>query len=81
MRKSIVDTFNGADGGNRARAAATLAAGRFYAGIYGIDPANVDILGITLSRNGSAYSSSITFGIDEIPTLDPNNISVELQEV
>ena len=81
VKGKIVAAFNGADGGNRARAAATLAAGRFYAGIYGIDPANVDILGITLSRNGSAYSSSITFGIDEIPTLDPNNISVELQEV
>lgn len=81
VKGKIVAAFNGADGGNRARAAATLAVGRFYAGICGIDPVNVDILGITLSRNGSAYSSSFTFGIDEIPTLDTNNISVELQEV
>lgn len=81
VKEKIVDAFNGTDGGNRARAAATVAAGRFYAGIYAIDSANVDILGITLSRKGSEYSSSLTFGIDEIPTLDPNNISLELQEV
>ncbi|MDP8657972.1 hypothetical protein QZQ41_25695, partial [Serratia marcescens] len=77
----VIAAFNGADGGNRARAAAALAAGRFYAGIYSIDPSNIDILSLVLSRGGNAFSSSLQFGIDEIPTLDPNNISVELQEV
>ncbi|MBX9331223.1 hypothetical protein K5M56_08205, partial [Serratia marcescens] len=81
VKSKVIAAFNGADGGNRARAAAALAAGRFYAGIYSIDPSNIDILSLALSRNGNAFSSSLQFGIDEIPTLDPNNISVELQEV
>ncbi|HDJ1441593.1 TPA: baseplate J/gp47 family protein [Serratia rubidaea] len=78
VQEAVQGAFNGVDGGTRARIASTLSAGRYYAGVYAIDPINVDILGITLSRDGSTYATSISFGIDEIPTLDDSNISVVL---
>lgn len=80
VRKAVQAAFNGEDRGTRARIASTLSAGRYYAGVYAIDPINIDILGITLSRDGSMFSTSVAFGIDEIPTLDSNNISVAPKE-
>ncbi|TDB52232.1 hypothetical protein C5468_10895 [Photorhabdus luminescens subsp. mexicana] len=56
----------------------TLFAGRYYSGAYNIDTSSVDIYSITLSRDGTTYSTSISFGIDEIPTLDTDNIFVKL---
>jgi hypothetical protein len=80
VRKAVQAAFNGEDRGTRARIASTLSSGRYYAGVYAIDPINIDILGITLSRDGSVFSTSVAFGIDEIPTLDSNNISVVPKE-
>ncbi|HCR6615567.1 TPA: hypothetical protein OQT79_004309, partial [Shigella flexneri] len=55
-------------------------AGRYYAGIYKTDPEHIDILGLTVSRDGSSWTTAVTFGIDEIPVLDVSDISVKLQE-
>lgn len=54
--------------------------GRYYAGIYKTDPEHIDILGLTVSRDGSSWTTAVTFGIDEIPVLDVSDISVKLQE-
>ncbi|WP_391529666.1 hypothetical protein [Photorhabdus akhurstii] len=78
VKSVIAQAFNGEDGGTRARIASTLFAGRYYSGVYNIDTSSVDIYNITLSRDGTTYSTSISFGIDEIPTLDADNISVKL---
>jgi len=78
VKKAVLAAFNGQDGGTRARIANTLYSGRYYAGIYAIDPAVVNILSVQLSRDGTSYGDSVSFGIDEIPTLDENNIDVEL---
>ncbi len=78
VQSAIAQAFNGEDGGTRARIASTLFAGRYYSGVYNIDTSSVDIYNITLSRDGITYSTSISFGIDEIPTLDVDNISVKL---
>ncbi|EIZ2963052.1 hypothetical protein ROP11_004535, partial [Shigella flexneri] len=53
---------------------------RYYAGIYKTDPEHIDILGLTVSRDGSSWTTAVTFGIDEIPVLDVSDISVKLQE-
>ena len=53
-------------------------AGSYYAGVQAIDSENVDIFSITISRNGTTYLTSASFGIDEVPTLDASNISVTL---
>ncbi|WP_338561913.1 baseplate J/gp47 family protein [Erwinia sp. E_sp_B04_7] len=78
VRSAVLSAFNGEDGGTRARIGSTIYAGRYYAGVQSVDPDNVDIFSITLSRDGSAYSTSVSFGIDEVPTLDTSNISVTL---
>jgi len=75
---AISNAFNGSDGGSRARMGSSLSAGRFYADIYKIDVDNVVIELLTLSRDGTTFSTSVEFGIDEIPVLDVNNITVEL---
>lgn len=76
IQQSVQDSFNGTDGGTRARIGSKVTAGRYYSGIQGIDTSNMEILSITLSRDGATYSPSVEFGIDEIPTLDNANIDV-----
>lgn len=78
VQNAIINAFNGEDGGTRARIGSTIYAGRYYAGVQAIDSDNVDIFSITISRNGTTYQTSASFGIDEVPTLDANNISVTL---
>ncbi|EOT2257098.1 hypothetical protein ACLMHU_004407, partial [Shigella flexneri] len=80
VQQSVLDAFNGTDGGLRARVASVVSAGRYYAGIYKTDPEHIDILGLTVSRDGSSWTTAVTFGIDEIPVLDVSDISVKLQE-
>lgn len=76
VRSAVQAAFNGTDGGTRARIGSKVYAGRYYSGIQAIDPSNLNILSITLSRNGTTYGTSAEFGIDEIPTLDNSNITV-----
>lgn len=74
-KQAIISAFNGADGGTRARIGSTIYSGRYYAGVAGISSA-VNILSIAMGRTTPASGTSIEFGIDERPTLDPGNISV-----
>ena len=78
VRAAILSAFNGEDGGTRARIGSTIYAGRYYASVQAIDTDNFDIFSISISRNGSSYLTSASFGIDEVPTLDASNISVTL---
>ena len=78
VQNAIISAFNGEDGGTRARIGSTIYAGRYYAGVQAIDSDNVDIFSITISRDGTTYQTSASFGIDEVPTLDASNISVTL---
>lgn len=78
VRTAVLSAFNGEDGGTRARIGSTIYAGRYYSGVQAIDPENVDIFSITLSRDGTTFSTSLSFGIDQVPTLDATNISVTL---
>lgn len=80
VQQSVLSAFNGTDGGLRARVASVVSAGRYYACVYKTDPENIDILGLTVSRDGSSWTTAVTFGIDEIPVLDVSNIGVKLQE-
>ncbi len=78
VQQAIINSFNGEDGGTRARIGSRIFAGRYYSGIQNIDQDNVNILDVTISKDGATYSSSVEFGIDQIPTIDATNISVEL---
>lgn len=78
VQNAIIKSFNGEDGGTRARIGSTIYAGRYYAGVQAIDSENADIFSITISRDGTTYQTSASFGIDEVPTLDASNILVTL---
>lgn len=74
VRSAIVSAFYGGDGGQRARIAATIFAGRFYAPVSASAP-NVAIISLLLGA-AAPTSTSFTTGIDQYPTIDPENISV-----
>lgn len=76
IQQAVQNAFTGTDGGTRARIGSKVTAGRYFSGVQAIDPSNMEILSITLSRDGSTYGPSVEFGIDEIPVLDNSNITV-----
>lgn len=78
VQQAIINAFNGVDGGTRARIGSKIFSGRYYSGVQAIDQSNINILGISLSKDGVSFSSSIEFGIDQIPTIDASNIVVNL---
>lgn len=76
IKAAIVAAFTGADGGTRARIGAQLVAGRFYSGVAATSP-YVNILSI-LMGTATATLTSVTPGIDEVPTIQDSNITVTL---
>lgn len=77
VQNAVVAAFTGTDGGQRARIGSTVYAGRFYNGIGAIST-NVEIVSIAIGFAASPTGSSVTLGIDQLPTLDPSNIVVNL---
>ncbi|KPA87274.1 hypothetical protein PF66_06184 [Pseudomonas asplenii] len=77
VKDAIVDAFNGADGGARARIASAIYAGRFYAGVSATN-SNVQILSILLGLTSPGTGTAVTMGIDQRPTIDASNITVTL---
>lgn len=76
VREAVVSAFNGGDGGSRARIAATIFAGRFYAPVTNAAP-NVAILSLLLGA-AAPNSASFTPGIDQYPTISSDDISVSV---
>ncbi|UCL84487.1 baseplate J/gp47 family protein [Pseudomonas sp. HS-18] len=77
VRAAVLNAFNGADGGSRARIGSTIYAGRYYAGVAAVN-GNVNIESITMGFTSTAAAVSLAFGIDQRPTLDASNIQVLL---
>lgn len=77
VRQAIIRAFNGDDGGERARIGSTMYAGRFYAPVFSVSP-DINIQSITLGLDETASQTAITYGIDQRPTLDASNITVDL---
>ncbi|CNI67115.1 Uncharacterized homolog of phage Mu protein gp47 [Yersinia massiliensis] len=77
IKSAIINAFNGADGGERARIGATIYASRFYSGIASVSN-NVNIQSVLLGTSSPGSSTSATIGIDQRPTLDAENITVTL---
>jgi len=74
INNAIVAAFTGADGGQRARIGSTLFASRFYDGISGLG-SWAKIFSILLG-SGSATQNSLLLQINQVPTIDPTNITV-----
>jgi len=76
IAQAVLASFTGADGGTSARIGSSIYAGRYYAGVSATNE-NVNILSIMLSTSPTTINqNSITFGIDQYPTLDISNINV-----
>lgn len=74
VRTAILSAFNGEDGGDKARIGGLLYASRFFTGIAGLGTwaqINSVVLGV-----GAADKASVLMRIDQIPTLESDNISV-----
>lgn len=76
VKDVIIAAFNGTDGLGKVRIDSKTVAGRYYAAIATIG-SGVQALDVLMGIvGGSITLSSLTFGIDELPTLDPANITV-----
>lgn len=78
VKESVINSFYGKDNGAKVRIGSLLSASRFYAGIYSLNATNMNVESIQVSKDGISYGSSITFGIDEMPSLSSNNVIVNL---
>ncbi|WAX22802.1 hypothetical protein MAJJADAN_00040 [Pseudomonas phage Amjad_SA] len=75
-KAAIIGTFTGANGAQRARMGGLIFASNYYAGVASISPA-VSILSIKVGTV-TATLDSVSVGIDQSPTIDPNDIAVTL---
>ena len=78
VQNAILSSFYGQDGGIPAGINQTTFSGRYYANVTAINQ-NVDVLSILLGFSAiGATLTSLTFGIDELPTLSASQIVVTL---
>lgn len=75
-KQAIIDAFNGADGGQRARIGSTIYASRFYAPVSLLG-ASVSILSLLLG-DVTPTAASLTVPINRRPTVSTADISVTL---
>jgi len=77
VQAAILAAFNGQDGGTRARIGSTLYAGRYFAGVSAIG-IGVELLSIGIGTSADPTATSLAMGIDQLPTLSADNITVTL---
>lgn len=79
VKGEVVKAFNGgSDLVPKARIGSKVFAGGYYSVVNKIDPSVVNVLSLTVSKNGTTFTSSVEYGVDQIPTLDTNDITVTL---
>lgn len=79
VKNMITKVFNGDyDGIDKARIGATINSGKYYAPVISISPDTVGILSLQVSIDGVTYHPSVTMGIDQIPTIQDSDITVNL---
>ena len=79
VKAMVQEVFNGEyDGIDKARIGATITSGKYYAPIISIESSTVGVNTVTISLDGTTFSSSVTMGIDQMPVLDDDNITVTL---
>lgn len=77
---AMVETvFNGQyDGISKASIGSSITSGKFYAPIISIDSNTVGVNSIQLSLDNVTFTSSVTMGVDQVPTIQDSNITVTL---
>lgn len=77
VKTSIINAFNGGDGGSRARIGGTIYAGRYYAPISAVQAGAIEILSVKIGTT-TATLDSLTVNIDRLPVVSAANITVTL---
>uniref|UniRef100_A0A1A9VZ42 Uncharacterized protein n=1 Tax=Glossina brevipalpis TaxID=37001 RepID=A0A1A9VZ42_9MUSC len=78
IQQAIIKTFTGQDDINAAATiGALIPAGRFYAGVAGVDPVRLNIAVIELSLDAQHWSSGVTLGIDQVPVTSETAIQAQ----
>lgn len=77
VKAAIVAEFNGFGVNARIRIGGLILASKFYNAVNAIGP-EVSILSILIGTSGPGGLNSITAGIDQAPTIDPDDITVIL---
>ncbi len=77
IKAAIVAAFGGADGGPRARIASTIYALRFVSAIQALGDW-AQVLTLAIGTTSSPSAASVTSQINQVPTINPANISVTL---
>ena len=79
VKDMVAEVFNGQYTNiDKARIGSLINTGKYYAPIISINSDSVGINSITVSLDNTTFSSSVTMGIDQMPTIDESNITVTL---
>ncbi len=79
VQEMVVRVFNGEyEGINKARIGAAINSGRYYAPIISISPLSVNVAVVEISLDGTTYASSVTPGIDQVPSIQESDVQVTL---
>lgn len=79
VKAMVQEVFNGEyDGIDKARIGSTITSGKFYAPIISIQSSTVGVNTVTISLDGTTFKSSVTMGLDQMPVIDDDNITVTL---
>lgn len=79
VKAMITKVFNGGyDGIEKARIGAAINSGKYYAPVISISPDTVGILSLQVSLDGVTYQPSVTMGIDQTPTIQDSDITVNI---
>lgn len=77
IKSVVASVFNGTyEGSTKARIGARISGGTYYAPVISISPEYMSILSITISSDGSTFAQSLTAGIDQVPTIQLDDIEV-----
>lgn len=74
IKAAIISAFSGGDGGERARIGGTIYASRFYAPVALVH-SSVAIISVLIGTS-AATLTSVTAGIDQVPTIQASDITV-----
>lgn len=75
IKAAIVQAFAGNDGGARAKIGAAILASRYYSPVASLG-AWAAIISIQIGLTDVPASFILSMGIDQVPTIDPDNIAV-----
>ncbi len=77
IKNVVASVFNGTYAGStKARIGSRISGGAYYEPVISISPQYVSIISIQVSLDGSTWSSSVTAGVDQVPTVQLSDIEV-----